>query len=156
MFGIWLNKISEQTVVWVANRGTPIKNSAGIFKIGGDGNLAVYCGNDSSPLWSTNVSVSTYTSTAKLLYSGNLVLVAKETIIWQSFDYPTDTILPGMKFGLNWKTDLNHILTSWKSIDDPTPGEFYLRLDPHGIPQFFFCTGAPVHIGVVALGMVAT
>ncbi|KAK2644314.1 hypothetical protein Ddye_019509 [Dipteronia dyeriana] len=132
--GIWLNKISEQTIVWVE---TPIKNSAGIFKIGGDGNLAVFCGNGGISLWSTNVSVPTYTSTAKLLDSGNLVLVAKETTIWQSFDYPTDTILPSMKFGLNWKIDLNHILTSWKSIDDPTHGEFSLRLDPHGIPQFF-------------------
>ncbi|KAL5839779.1 hypothetical protein ACOSQ4_012387 [Xanthoceras sorbifolium] len=66
--GIWLNKISEQTVVWVANRETPINNSAGIFKIGGDGNLAVLCGNQSSPLWSTNVSVEAGTSTtAKLL-----------------------------------------------------------------------------------------
>ncbi|KAK1549024.1 hypothetical protein Q3G72_018113 [Acer saccharum] len=26
--GIWFNKISEQTIVWVANRETPIKNSA--------------------------------------------------------------------------------------------------------------------------------
>ncbi|TXG47214.1 hypothetical protein EZV62_026508 [Acer yangbiense] len=135
--GIWLNKISEQTVVWVANRGTPIKSSAGIFKIGGDGNLAVLCGNESSPLWSTNVSVPAQTSAAKLLNSGNLVLVAKETIIWQSFDYPTDTILPSMKFGGNRKTGLNLILTSWMSIDDPTPGEFSAGFDLHSIPQLF-------------------
>ncbi|KAK2644313.1 hypothetical protein Ddye_019508 [Dipteronia dyeriana] len=85
--GIWFNKISEQTIVLVANRETPIKNSAGIFKIGGDGNLAVFCCNQSCPLWSTNVSVPAQNSAAKLLDSGNLVLVAKETIIWQSFDY---------------------------------------------------------------------
>ncbi|KAK3219344.1 hypothetical protein Dsin_013314 [Dipteronia sinensis] len=120
--GIWFNKISEQTIVWVANRKTPVRNSAGIFKIGGDGNLAVFCCNQSSPHWSTNVSVPAQTSAAKLSDSGNLVLVAKEIIIWQSFDYPIDTILPGMKFGWNWKTGLNRILTSWKSIDDPTPG----------------------------------
>ncbi|KAI9198458.1 hypothetical protein LWI28_016220 [Acer negundo] len=135
--GIWFNKISEQKVVWVANRETPIRNSSGIFKIGGDGNLAVFCCNQSSPLWSTNVSVPAQTSAAKLLDSGNLVLVAKETIIWQSFDYPTDTLLAGMKFGYNRKTGLNRILTSWKSIDDPTPGEFSSGFDPHGIPQIF-------------------
>ncbi|KAL5772658.1 hypothetical protein ACOSQ2_012582 [Xanthoceras sorbifolium] len=42
-----------------------------------------------------------------------------------------------MRFGLNWKTGLHHVLTSWKSIDDPTPGKFSLRLDHNGIPQFF-------------------
>ncbi|KAH7568086.1 hypothetical protein JRO89_XS07G0231700 [Xanthoceras sorbifolium] len=136
--GIWFNKISEQTVVWVANRGTPIMNSAGVFKIGGDGNLAVFCCNQSSPLWSTNVSLPAGSSSSvKLLDSGNLVLVAKETIVWQSFDYPTDTVLPGMKFGLYRKTGLNHFLTSWKSIDDPTPGEFSAGFDPHSIPQLF-------------------
>ncbi|KAI9198319.1 hypothetical protein LWI28_013836 [Acer negundo] len=143
--GIWFNKISEQTVVWVANRETPIRNSAGIFKIGGDGNLAVFCCNQSSPLWSTNVSVPAQTSAARLLDSGNLVLVAKETMIWQSFDYPTDTILPGMKFGWNRKNGLNHILTSWKSIDDLTPGEFSSRFDLHGIPQCFLYKNSVPH-----------
>ncbi|KAI9197536.1 hypothetical protein LWI28_000125 [Acer negundo] len=143
--GIWFNKISEQTVVWVANRETPIRNSAGIFKIGGDGNLAVFCCNQSRPLWSTNVSVPAQTSTAKLLDSGNLVLVAKETMIWQSFDYPTDTVLPGMKFGWNRKTGLNHILTSWKSIDDPTAGEFSSGFDLHGIPQYFLYKNSVPH-----------
>ncbi|TXG47213.1 hypothetical protein EZV62_026507 [Acer yangbiense] len=143
--GIWFNKISEQTVVWVANRETPIRNSSGIFKIGGDGNLAVFCCNQSSPLWSTNVSVPAQTSAAKLLDSGNLVLVAKETIIWQSFDYPTDTLLAGMKFGYNRKTGLNRILTSWKSIDDPTPGEFSLGYDLHSITQIFMYKNSVPH-----------
>ncbi|KAK3219345.1 hypothetical protein Dsin_013315 [Dipteronia sinensis] len=142
--GIWFNKISEQTIVWVANRETPVRNSVGIFKIA-DGNLAVFCCNQSSPLWSTNVSVPAQSSAAKLLDSGNLVLVAKETIIWQSFDYPTNTILPGMKFGWNRKTGLNHILTSWKSIDDPTPGEFTSRIDPHSIRQIFLCKNSVPH-----------
>ncbi|KAL5772661.1 hypothetical protein ACOSQ2_012585 [Xanthoceras sorbifolium] len=139
--GIWFNKISEHTVVWVANRGTPINNSSGVFKIGGDGNLAVFCGNEENPLWSTNVSVPKRTSIAKLLDSGNLVLVSEnkwgETIIWQSFDHPTHVILPGMKHGFNRKKGLNHIITSWKSNDDPAPGEFSCGMDPHGLPQFF-------------------
>ncbi|KAJ4703320.1 Receptor-like kinase [Melia azedarach] len=60
-----INNISVQTVVWVANRETPVKNFDGILKIGVDGNLAVFDGNDRSPLWSTNVSVPTGTSIAK-------------------------------------------------------------------------------------------
>jgi hypothetical protein len=49
--------LSQQTVVWVANRETPLKNSTGIFKITNDGNLVVFDGNDSTPLLSTNVSM---------------------------------------------------------------------------------------------------
>lgn len=135
--GIWFNRISEQTFIWVANREAPFKSSEGVFRIDVDGNLAVFVGKQRSPVWSTNVSVRTGNSTAKLLDTGNLVLVSEERIIWQSFDYPTDTILPAMKFGLNKKTGLNHVITSWKSADDPSPGEFSSRLDPDGIPQFF-------------------
>ncbi|KAI9198687.1 hypothetical protein LWI28_020616 [Acer negundo] len=56
-------------------------------------------------------------------------------------------IPPGMKFGWNQKTGLNHILTSWKSIDDPTPGEFSSGLDPdtHSIPQFFLYRNSVPH-----------
>ncbi|KAK3433296.1 hypothetical protein EUGRSUZ_D00885 [Eucalyptus grandis] len=70
---------------------------------------------------------------------GNLVLVQdfSERVIWQSFDYPTDTMLPFMKLGLNRKTGLNRFLTSWKSPDDPTPGNYSLRIDPTGYTQLF-------------------
>ncbi|KAK2643808.1 hypothetical protein Ddye_019003 [Dipteronia dyeriana] len=42
-----------------------------------------------------------------------------------------------MKFGWNRKTALDRILTSWNSIDDPTPGEFSSGFDLHGVPQIF-------------------
>lgn len=55
----------------------------------------------------------------KLLDSGNAVLIdTAGTIIWESFQHPTDTFLPGMKMDTNLK------LTSWRSVDDPTPGSF--------------------------------
>ncbi|KAB5533914.1 hypothetical protein DKX38_017000 [Salix brachista] len=50
-------KSPSKTVVWVANRETPLKNSTGFFKIPDDGNLAVFDGNESTPIWSTNVSM---------------------------------------------------------------------------------------------------
>ncbi|KAE8686542.1 hypothetical protein F3Y22_tig00111059pilonHSYRG00223 [Hibiscus syriacus] len=37
------------------------------------------------------------TRKAKLSYTGNLVLSDEENIVWQSFDNPGDTFLPGMK-----------------------------------------------------------
>jgi hypothetical protein len=46
-------KMSDKTVVWVANRDTPLSNSSGTFKIGDHGNVVVVdqVGNIS---WSSN------------------------------------------------------------------------------------------------------
>ncbi|KAF8015799.1 hypothetical protein BT93_H1364 [Corymbia citriodora subsp. variegata] len=97
--------------------------------------------NGSFPVWSTNVSSSSsnYSTTAWLTDTGNLVLIQdfSERVIWQSFDYPTDTMLPFMKLGLNCKTGLNRFLTSWKSPVDPAPGNFSYRIDPTGYAQLF-------------------
>lgn len=44
---------------------------------------------------------TTWNTSFTLLDSGNLVYSDEEgNIIWQSFEFPTDTFLPGMKIGL--------------------------------------------------------
>ncbi|KAF8396337.1 hypothetical protein HHK36_017953 [Tetracentron sinense] len=142
--GIWYNKVSEQTVVWVANREKPIKDSSALLMINADGNLVIVQKNQSNLLWSTNLALSTNDSIAKLSNSGNLVLLEKNTkkVLWQSFDYPTHTYLPGMKLGVNRKTGQNWLLTSWKSINDPARGNYSLVLDPRGSPQLFLYRGS--------------
>ncbi|KAJ8628146.1 hypothetical protein MRB53_021453 [Persea americana] len=145
--GIWFNKIPNQTVVWTANRENPVHNSSGILTIKGR-NLELLNGghnNNNIILWSTNVSSSTMAnySSATLTDSGNLVLTdGHGVILWESFDYPTNTFLPRMKLGLNRRTGLNRILTSWKSGDDPAPGEFSFGPDPLGVPQYFLRRGS--------------
>ena len=44
--------------------------------------------------------------------------------MWQSFDYPCDNFLPGMKLGRNLVTGFERYISSWKSIDDPAQGEY--------------------------------
>ena len=51
-----------------------------------------------------------------------------------SFDYPTNTLLPFMKFGLDRRTGLNQFLTSWKSKDDPGTGNYLYQMVPTGYP----------------------
>ncbi|XP_014632223.1 S-locus-specific glycoprotein BS29-2-like [Glycine max] len=68
-----------------------------------------------------------------LLDSGNLVIKIKgqadpEAYLWQSFDNSSDTLLPGMKLGSNLRTGLNRRYTSWKSPDDPSPGDVWVFL----------------------------
>ncbi|KAK2644306.1 hypothetical protein Ddye_019501 [Dipteronia dyeriana] len=144
--GIWYNQIPEKTIVWVANRKHPISGTTGILSINGQGNLVLYQGSQSTlPVWSTNVSVTSLNDTAaQLLDSGNLVLAqnGSENMLWQSFDYPTDTMLPFMKLGLDRKTGLNRFLSSWKSPDDPGIGNYSYRIDPIGFPQLSLYKGS--------------
>ncbi|KAJ6999628.1 G-type lectin S-receptor-like serine/threonine-protein kinase [Populus alba x Populus x berolinensis] len=144
--GIWYRKVSERTVVWVANRDNPINGTSGVLAINKQGNLVIHENNRSSvPVWSSNVpaSISMTNCTAQLLDSGNLVLVQQDSkgILWQSFDHGTDTLLPGMKLGPDLKIGLNRSLSSWKSKDDPGTGTIFYGIDPSGFPQLFLYKG---------------
>ncbi|KAI4296552.1 hypothetical protein L6164_036501 [Bauhinia variegata] len=141
--GIWYNKVSEQTIVWVAKRDTPLTNTSGVLSMDSHGNLIILetQTRNAKPIWSAKFLVqllSTNTS-GKLLDTGNFILVHDESqnVLWQSFGYPTNTFLPYMKLGLNRKTALDRFLTSWKSPNDPGTGNFTYRIDPSGVPQFF-------------------
>ena len=80
------------------------------------------------PIWSSNISAGVSSSEATkmvLLDSGNFVLSDGFGVIWQSFDYPTDTLLPGGKVGFDKSTtNKTQVLTSWRNPNDPSPGIF--------------------------------
>ncbi|KAL1809412.1 hypothetical protein ACET3Z_026402 [Daucus carota] len=123
--GIWYASIPTLTYVWVANRESPVGNLAAASLVySGDGNLEIIDTSLKSPenvVWrSDNVLNGT---NVKLLEQGNLVILSwKGEIVWNSFDYPADTWLPGMNLTAGkW-------LTSWKSSNDPAPGNYSLRL----------------------------
>ncbi|GMY37155.1 G-type lectin S-receptor-like serine/threonine-protein kinase SD1-13 isoform X1 [Fagus crenata] len=136
--GIWYNKIPVFTVVWVANRQKPLKDSSGVFTISKDGNLVVIDGRKKI-LWSTNVTNSVVNSCVQLLDSGNLVLRenSRGTIIWESFQHPSDTFLPTMKLSVNLRTGEKVQYTSWKSPDDPSIGSFSAGMATRNIPEAF-------------------
>ena len=97
--GIWYANLTEKTYVWVANRETPGKNKAGVLNLSEGGDLGLFDATGAS-LWSVNVTKKVYQ--AVILDSGNFVMFGdanKSEMVWQSFDYPTDTWLPGMRFG---------------------------------------------------------
>ncbi|CAL5441343.1 unnamed protein product [Camellia sinensis] len=147
--GIWYYKISEQTVVWVANQDNPINGKSGVISINQDGNLVIYDDdNTHNVTWDTNISTAAATNSyysARLLDSGNLVVSnsSNSTIfVWQSFDYPRHVLLPNMKLGLDRITGVNRFLTSWKSRDDPGKGEYSFKMeDPGGSPQLVLYKG---------------
>ncbi|PKU61283.1 Receptor-like serine/threonine-protein kinase SD1-8 [Dendrobium catenatum] len=109
--GIWYHNLAVQTVVWVANRRNPI----------------------SSPSFPNSIP----NPVAQLLDTGNLIIRASNSSshLWQSFDYPTDTLLSGMKLGPELKIGIDRNLTAWLSNSDPSPGKYSLAIDTIGVPQ---------------------
>ncbi|KAM0054573.1 putative protein kinase RLK-Pelle-DLSV family [Helianthus debilis subsp. tardiflorus] len=71
----------------------------------------------------------------KLSRHGNLVIRSGgNPVVWSSKS-TGDTFLPGMKIGKDLVTGLQRCLTSWKSPDDPSKGEYRNIHDTNGYPQ---------------------
>lgn len=128
--------IPQQTLVWVANRDTPISDRSLSELTILDGNL-VLLNESRSVIWSTNItSTSSVRRIAILRNDGNLVLIDSNsnpnttTPLWQSFDFPGNTWLPGARISYNKRTNAKQLLTSWTSSENPAIGLFNLELDP--------------------------
>ncbi|KAI5331027.1 hypothetical protein L3X38_021153 [Prunus dulcis] len=146
--GIWHKNILPRKVVWVANREKPIAaaDTLASLAITSNGNLELVDGKQNS-VWSTNIPVPSNTSAAMLLDSGNFVVkvsIGAADQLWQSFDYPGDTLLPSMRLGFDSKSGKRNVLTAWKSESDPSTGMFLIGLTPQlpsqilGTKYFFY------------------
>ncbi|KAI3502236.1 hypothetical protein L1887_30268 [Cichorium endivia] len=135
--GIWYKKVlsNPPTIVWVANREAPISDRfRSELKIL-NGNLVLL--NESKfQIWSTNVTSTTTTlgsAIAVILDDGNLVLRDGSNSVepvWQSFDHPAHTWLPGAKLAYDNRNRKAQLLTSWRSKEDPALGLFSLEFLP--------------------------
>ncbi|XP_057730630.1 G-type lectin S-receptor-like serine/threonine-protein kinase At4g27290 [Arachis stenosperma] len=153
--GIWYHNIFPKVVVWVANREKPLNNTSGVLKVTGEGLVVLINGStNSSVVWSTNMSSKVedkLNPVAQLLESGNLVVKDDHNgdhFLWQSFDYPCDTIVPGMKVGWDLVTGLERTMSSSKSTDDPGRGDYTVRIDLRGDPQIVLMNGNATRIRV--------
>ncbi|CAL1352747.1 unnamed protein product [Linum trigynum] len=152
--GIWYGaRVPTQTVVWVANRGAPISDTGGFLNLTREGILVLSDGDRNNlAVWSSNVTrrVSpTSGFVAQLLESGNLVVrdAADENpdnFLWQSFDYLTNSLLPGMKIGRNLTSGLNRTMRSWRSGEDPAEGDFSVLIETEGYPQLLVRRGTAI------------
>ncbi|GLT37916.1 hypothetical protein SLA2020_121980 [Shorea laevis] len=150
--GIWYKNVSPTTVVWVANREAPLINRFGVLNVTHEGTL-VLLDERNSRVWSSNKLRTARNPVLQLLDSGNLVVkdrndINLENALWQSFDYPCDTLLPGMKLGNNFVNGQVRSLSTWKSPNNPSPGQFSASIDPQGIPQLVVKKGHVMHFRV--------
>ncbi|XP_042401487.1 G-type lectin S-receptor-like serine/threonine-protein kinase At4g27290 [Zingiber officinale] len=141
--GIWFYNMTPQTVVWVANRRTPVVGRSGNLSVTSAGMLILSDGN--STIWSSSGSPALANPVARLLDTGNFVVGetgGSGSSTWQSFDLPTDTLLPGMQIGINLTSGRRANLTAWRTAVDPSPGDFVMGVDWRGVPQMVVWRGA--------------
>ncbi|XP_068641515.1 G-type lectin S-receptor-like serine/threonine-protein kinase LECRK3 [Aristolochia californica] len=90
--GIWLQTKPKKTVVWTAKRDEPPMSGDSQLVLSYDGQLILTTDHDQNI---TFLSLGEPASSASLLDTGNFVVYGSNIskIIWESFYYPTDTIV---------------------------------------------------------------
>ena len=114
MVGIWLVGIDDNTVVQTANRDDPpVTSNATTLDLTESGKLLLTT-DEQGEEKIISATVSESASYACMFDSGNFVLYNKnDSIIWETFRYPTDTILGGQILSsgcqlLSSLSDTNH------------------------------------------------
>ncbi|XP_058732516.1 G-type lectin S-receptor-like serine/threonine-protein kinase LECRK1 [Vicia villosa] len=123
--GIWFGK-NNRTIVWTANRDYPPVTSTANLQFTMDGTLIL---KDQHGQEKVMVNANARASFASMLDSGNFVLYDSNNIskiIWQSFDFPTDTLLEGQSLPLGGQ------LFSSSSNHNSSTGKFYLHMRTDG------------------------
>ncbi|XP_042511632.1 putative receptor protein kinase ZmPK1 [Macadamia integrifolia] len=96
-FSIWFTNTANRTVVWTAKQERAVNGHGSKISLQTDGTM-ILTDLDGTNVWSTN-TIGTNVQKAELLNSGNLILTGPQgNILWQSFDSPTDTLLPMQPF----------------------------------------------------------
>ncbi|KAJ9537847.1 hypothetical protein OSB04_030580 [Centaurea solstitialis] len=133
--GIWYTNDDQSRKVWVANPSAPIISTSGAHALSIDpntGNLII-TSRGRTLLSITDVQAGPNPNlTATLQDTGNFMLINQvdNSVLWQSFDHPTNVLLPGMKLGSSTTTGQNWSITSWLSNKILDPGSFTLTWEP--------------------------
>ncbi|KAL2247199.1 UNVERIFIED_CONTAM: G-type lectin S-receptor-like serine/threonine-protein kinase SD2-5 [Sesamum indicum] len=98
-------------VVWSANRNSPVRINA-TLQLTPDGALVLRDA-DGTLAWSTNTTGKSVAG-LNLTEMGNLVLFdEKNAVVWQSFDHPTDTLVPGQVLVAGMNLTAGVSATNW-------------------------------------------
>lgn len=127
LLAIWFNKIPDKTIVWSAN-GDNLVPTGSKVELTKDGKL-VLSDPTGTDIWSEPGDLGVVY--AAMLDTGNFVLASQNgSHLWQSFDHPTNTMLPTQTMSLGGKLVAHY---SEKNYSD---GRFQFALNTDGNLQF--------------------
>ncbi|OMO60981.1 hypothetical protein COLO4_33643 [Corchorus olitorius] len=130
-------------VVWSANRNNPVEIGASL-QLSQNGDLILQ-DVDGTPIWNTN-TLGKFVSRLELTEQGNLVLYDRNNkTVWQSFDHPTDTLVPGQALVAGQK------LTSAVSLSNSSSGLYSLALVNDSLIAFVESDAQQVYFGPLRL-----
>ncbi|KAJ6387816.1 hypothetical protein OIU77_026394 [Salix suchowensis] len=99
LLAIWFNKIPERTIVWSANRNNLAQRGSTV-QLTADGQL-VLNNQSGTRIWTRPELGGSGAAYGAMLDTGNFVLAGQAGAnLWQSFDEPTDTLLPTQNLNL--------------------------------------------------------
>ncbi|KAF0890568.1 hypothetical protein E2562_003779 [Oryza meyeriana var. granulata] len=123
--GITLTVNGIAQVVWSANRASPVGENA-TLELTGDGDLVLRESNGKL-VWSSSTLGRSVTG-MEITENGNLVLFdQRNATVWQSFDHPTDALLPGQSLLQGMRLTANTSTTNW------TESRLYMTVLPDGL-----------------------
>ncbi|CAI9296340.1 unnamed protein product [Lactuca saligna] len=115
LFAILFNT-NDHVILWSANRDNPVGEGA-ILNFTAAGELMLQ-DVDGSIVWTTNTAGKSV-AFMDLTDNGNLVLFDNtKSMVWQSFDHPTDCLLPGQKLFQGQKLIPSVSSTNWTAQKD--------------------------------------
>ncbi|XVE86293.1 hypothetical protein DITRI_Ditri18aG0023800 [Diplodiscus trichospermus] len=123
LLAIWFDKIPGKTIVWYANKGkaTPAGSK---LELGVDGRFTL-TDPQGKEIWPN--SVVDKAAYAAMLNTGNFIVADNNSnYIWESFNNPTDTMLPTQTM------ERGRLLSSRRTENSYDKGRFQLRLLPDG------------------------
>ncbi|GAB2231476.1 hypothetical protein Droror1_Dr00010484 [Drosera rotundifolia] len=142
---IYCNNRPTKTPVWVANRDTPVSDSA-TLRVKDGGRMVITEKGQREVWWVGGNWSGDGVVVVELLDNGNLVIgrnvfdempESERVVLWQSFDHPGDTLLPGQKLGWDIKSGLDRFLSSWRGGVIRGDGDFMFRVESRGDPEVF-------------------
>ncbi|XP_004493517.1 G-type lectin S-receptor-like serine/threonine-protein kinase SD3-1 [Cicer arietinum] len=119
---------SQQTLVWIAGAHVKVSNMS-YFQLTPQGELVLFDSLHGVTSWTSGTQNLSVVSAA-LHDNGNLVLIdTKQNIVWQSFDTPSDTLLPGQSLSVydTLRASTKNPETSYYSLYMNASGRLELR-----------------------------
>ncbi|KAF6163642.1 hypothetical protein GIB67_036102 [Kingdonia uniflora] len=121
--GVWLMGSPENTIIWTAYRNDPPLSSNVTLQLTEDGKLLLW----TEKMENKRLGDVSSVAFASMQDSGNFVLYSKNfSVLWQTFDFPTDTIMGGQNLSSGAE------LISSLSETSRSSGRFHLIMQTDG------------------------